>query len=534
MYLQGIGNDTGVQLQVFAADANQIGSTYTVSQEGTSVADNNGAGWTGARYIKLSHPNAYLAGYEIQVFTKSSFTPVVTFDPDANAADPKASFSHAGQYVLKLEANDGADTRSDTVTVEVLPPTFTLDAGPGGSVDMPDSFQLNSTVTWPTGPVSYHWSMLRGASDGKNIAPLGTVAGNLDMNGGNAILIDGKVVQQTYNSSGTNAWWTLTLDKTYNIDYIRMYLQYTINDIGVQLQVFAEDGITQIGDTFTVSQQGNAVANNNSAGWNGARYVKVTHPGGYLVSSEIQVFTKSSFTPVVTFDPNAYVADPKASFSHAGQYVLQLEANDGSETLTDTVTVVAVPMNAGRNFGVVLPATGQLNGTSVNLPDPVVYNWTYEDYYYLMDVAKTGVATGTGGMNDPALAIDGKESTLYWTRDDGTGSLKIDFGATYDLREIKFTVQRELEDRMLGSTVKCLAADGNDIIGSIYTVTTSEYSHTVDDPNGTGWNGVRYLLFEQTQPKSLGLTEVSAFTKQPPMPTAIFDPNNAGSSCYLW
>jgi hypothetical protein len=48
-----------------------------------------------------------------------------TFDPDNTVEDPDVTFTMAGKYVLMLTADDGAETTSDTVTIDVYENAYT-------------------------------------------------------------------------------------------------------------------------------------------------------------------------------------------------------------------------------------------------------------------------------------------------------------------------------------------------------------------------------------------------------------------------
>lgn len=94
------------------------------------------------------------------------------------------------------------------------------------------------------------------------------------------------------------------------------------------------------------------------------------------------LWTKISGPGTVTFDDDT---DPEThvDFSAAGEYVLQLEADDGELSDTDTVTITAnsPPVaNAGTDQNVTIAAGADLNGSATDdgLPDPpadLTYSW---------------------------------------------------------------------------------------------------------------------------------------------------------------
>ena len=95
-------------------------------------------------------------------------------------------------------------------------------------------------------------------------------------------------------------------------------------------------------------------------------------------------WSKVSGPGTVTFaDPGA--AATTAAFSQAGSYVLQLTANDGALSGSDTVTVTVadVPnapptVNAGPNASVTMPGQAALNGTVTDdgRPGPLTTTWS--------------------------------------------------------------------------------------------------------------------------------------------------------------
>ncbi len=98
-------------------------------------------------------------------------------------------------------------------------------------------------------------------------------------------------------------------------------------------------------------------------------------------------WTKSSGPGTVTF-ADASAVDTTATFSAAGDYVLQLEANDGTDTTPDTVTITVNPeptpgntaptVDAGPDAAITLPTNSvALDGTVNDADsDPLTTTWT--------------------------------------------------------------------------------------------------------------------------------------------------------------
>ncbi len=96
----------------------------------------------------------------------------MTFD-DSTAEDVFATFSVNGQYVLRLTADDGENTVSQTVTINASSTPNAapdVDAGDDLSIQLPNnSVNLNGTVTddgIPTGTVTTEWTVVSAPAGG--------------------------------------------------------------------------------------------------------------------------------------------------------------------------------------------------------------------------------------------------------------------------------------------------------------------------------------------------------------------------------
>jgi hypothetical protein len=105
------------------------------------------------------------------LWTKVSGPGSVTFG-DASEIDTTVTFSQVGTYVLRLSANDGEFSSSDTVTivVEEAPPPApnqapVVNAGPSQNITLPDLANLSGSVTDSDGPLAtpvVSWSVVSG------------------------------------------------------------------------------------------------------------------------------------------------------------------------------------------------------------------------------------------------------------------------------------------------------------------------------------------------------------------------------------
>jgi alpha-tubulin suppressor-like RCC1 family protein len=82
----------------------------------------------------------------------------------------------------------------------------------------------------------------------------------------------------------------------------------------------------------------------------------------------------------VLFDPNNRTIHPKVWFSEPGQYTLQLEADDGQLSASDTLTVTVVRVSAGRSQTIRLPQTAHLDA-SLDGAAPVSVLWEVVPQY---------------------------------------------------------------------------------------------------------------------------------------------------------
>ncbi|GAH65955.1 unnamed protein product, partial [marine sediment metagenome] len=102
-------------------------------------------------------------------WTKQSGPGTVTF-ANASAVDTTAGFSDSGVYVLKLEADDGELSDSDTVQITVNHLAPTVDAGADDECTIPNAVTLDGTVSddgFPLTPGSLTttWSKVSGPGD---------------------------------------------------------------------------------------------------------------------------------------------------------------------------------------------------------------------------------------------------------------------------------------------------------------------------------------------------------------------------------
>ena len=152
-------------------------------------------------------------------------------------------------------------------------------------------------------------------------------------------------------------------------------------------------------------------------------------------------WTKVSGSGTVTFG-NASVVDTTATFSAAGTYVLQLEADDGEFTTTDTVTVTVNPpgtntppsVSAGPDQTITQLASAVLDGTVTDdgLPGPLTTTWT----------GPPGVVFGNANAVDTTATFPGVGTyVLRLTAFDGAATTFDELTVNVNAATLYFAVQ---------------------------------------------------------------------------------------------
>jgi hypothetical protein len=293
-------------------------------------------------------------------WTQVSGPGAVTF-ANANAVATSASFSAAGRYVLRLSVTDTATPMvTDDIVINVLPvgadnQAPAVSAGPDLTVVLPAAAPLHGTVTddgQPSNTLTIAWVKVSGPGS---------------VTFGNAAAAD---TTADFTAAGT---------------YV--------------LRLSGSDGDKSTADDVTVTVK-NAGAANEAPRVNAGPDQTVVLPDvGSLngtVTDDGQPSNSLTITWTKVSGPGAVVfsnpASPQttAEFGAAGVYVLRLEANDGSLTSSDDVSVEVKPLgsanaapvvNAGRDLTVNLGNPAHLRGTATDdgLPNPrgfIIIDWT--------------------------------------------------------------------------------------------------------------------------------------------------------------
>ncbi len=234
----------------------------------------------------------------------------VTFG-DPNAADTTASFTMNGEYVLKLQADDGGTHLvSDEVTITVIPAGNqppSVDAGPNQEITLPNFANLDGTV-----------------SDDGQPAPPNLTTLWLKVTGPGLVTFGDSSTVDTSASFSTDGVYVLRLS--------------------------ADDGSLSNFDEITVivNPAGNQPPNVDAGPPQTINILSASLDG--TVSDDdlpappalITVWSKVSGPGVVNF-ANASAVDTTATFSTAGVYVLRLTADDSELSAFDQVTITVNP-----------------------------------------------------------------------------------------------------------------------------------------------------------------------------------------------
>ncbi len=316
-------------------------------------------------------------------WSKVSGPGTVTF-ADATSANTTATFSLEGTYVLRLTADDGEYTNSDTLTIIVnpVPPNAgpVVNAGADQIIQPPaNSTVLTGTVTDdglpPGSSLTYLWSKVSGPGNVTFSTPAALTTNATFSEAGVYIL------RLTANDSALSG-----------SDDVRV----TIN--GTNKAPIVNAGVDQ------------TVAHPTTVSLNGS----VTDDGLPIDSTLSFSWSKISGPGTVTFG-NAASLQTTASFSQMGTYVLRLTASDTALSGSDDVTITQTP-----------PPTAAINspvdGTTITARTTFTgtvsegSNWRLEyslneegvaPTWITLASGNTPVTNGTLGTFDPSVLLNG-------------------------------------------------------------------------------------------------------------------------------
>jgi RHS repeat-associated protein/uncharacterized repeat protein (TIGR01451 family) len=329
------------------------------------------------------------------MWEKVSGPGAVTF---ANGGVPatSATFSQAGEYVLKLTARDANLSVSDEVTVMVFPfnDSPTVNAGADQSVILPAALNLNGKVSddaLPSGSsVSISWSKLSGPGEVKF-----TDASAMTTNA-------------VFSETGTYVLRLVGDDSQFSsVDDVTIQVFPTNNaptvDAGKDQTIRLPDEAKLEG---AVGDDGLPVGNTLTVAWS-----QVRGPG------------------TVNFGKGSAAAT-SATFTQPGTYVLRLTASDSQISSSDELTILVNPanqppsVNAGVDQNITLPDAASINATVTddNVPEgsTVKVVWSKVSGPGIVRFGSPSAAGTTASFSQAGtyvLRLTASDSALGWSDD---------------------------------------------------------------------------------------------------------------------
>lgn len=227
---------------------------------------------------------------------------------DPTKAISNATFTTAGEYVLKLTASDGQLSASDTLKITVVPNNQppTVNAGPDQTIELPDPAALKGIITddgMPHGSVvTSTWSVVSG--------PGPVVFGNANA----------PVTTATFTNPGS---YTLRLTATDT--------EFTVSDEMVVTVLLNQPPTANAGPDQEITLPNVSQLNGTAT------------DDGLPRGSVLQTFWSFVSGPGTVVFPDATLLNATAIFTVPGTYVLRLTASDGKLSATDELTIVVKP-----------------------------------------------------------------------------------------------------------------------------------------------------------------------------------------------
>ncbi len=331
------------------------GNAWTLRRTNRAPVVDAGADWTGElpRTSKLEltgsasddgvgRPNDRL----IVQWSRLSGPGEVMFDP-ADDAETVAMFRAAGTYVLQLTATDGVLASEDTVLVTVegvvnLPPV--VSAGDDRTLNWPtNSLDLTATASDdgrgdPDGNITIQWNVVSGP-------------GNVTFGSAGAL-----ETSATFSEPGiyllrfTADDGALATSDQLKVSIFSDSLASPGQGAGAGLNVNAgNDRTTTLPSTNSLTLQGTVTGQQNNADPLTVEWSMISGPGE------------------VTFQP-ANTQQTTATFTAAGEYILQLQASQGASVDSDTVSItIEGTLNGAPTVTAGSVPASVLIGTSIRL-----------------------------------------------------------------------------------------------------------------------------------------------------------------------
>lgn len=271
-----------------------------------------------------------------------------------NHVTTTATFTALGVYVLRLTVNDGALSSFDEVTITVGPPNQapTVNAGDDHTIYLTETVTLAGTVSDdgipnPPGGLSVQWQLQSGP--------------------GNAIFTSPRSLTTTVHFTATGVY-VLRLLADDGAEEADDTVTITVIDPDQSFVILGQSKTTEVGKSIVLSATINGPWSKLPSGSLIYQWSKLVGPAAVTLSSPSQLGTTAVFTA-------------------PGDYLLQITVNNGSQTISGTVTVSVNAINqrprvdAGLDQTLAAPGALELTATITddNLPSPnhkVVVQWT--------------------------------------------------------------------------------------------------------------------------------------------------------------
>jgi len=227
---------------------------------------------------------------------------------DPTKAISTATFTTAGEYVLKLTASDGQLSASDTLKVTIVPNNQppTVNAGPDQTIELPDPAFLKGVITddgMPHGStVTSIWSVVSGP---------------------------GPVVFGNANAPVTTA--SFTVPGPYVLKLTATDTEFTVSDEMQVTVLLNQPPTANAGPDQEITLPNNAQLNGTAT------------DDGLPRGSTLETFWSFVSGPATVSFPDATLLNAVAIFSTPGTYVLRLTASDGKLSASDEMTVIVKP-----------------------------------------------------------------------------------------------------------------------------------------------------------------------------------------------
>ncbi len=342
------------------------GTTVTLDGSGSFDADHNALTYT---WSLLALPSGSTAALS-----------------NPHAVKPTFVADLAGQYIAQLILNDGqVSSVPATVLITAAPQQQppVVSAGPNQTIELPvNSVTLNGSAVSiaPAGsPVAVQWSEVSGPGTISFASP------------------NSQITQATFPLAGT---YVVQLTGTVTATGLSSSATATITVAPVN-----QPPVVTVGPDQTITYPTNSATLTGTA-----------TDDGYPVGSTLAIsWSVLSGPGTITFS-NPFQPNTQATFSQAGNYVLQLSASDSQYSAAGTLRVTysspaggGITVNAGANQVIAMPNPATLNGSASDSNPPsgstLSVSWTQVSGPGIATFANANLAGTTATFSDVGVYV---------------------------------------------------------------------------------------------------------------------------------